>query len=215
MQIGLAEDHRAGGSQPAHQRGIRRRYPVPKEPRTRRGPKPAGGKQVLDRNRHPEQRTRLTPGQPLLRSPGFPPSLLARRRDEGTQVRRLLDPFVVRVHQLERRDGPAPQRRRGLGQRRGSCHQSFQGSGASAALNSSTSARYRFHAGASASRSAAVSRSPAARVAAASWSLSVIGTVCNPEPPRVFPSLREKVRLASSHHHLRVRNSLTRAMAPP
>ena len=105
---------------------------------------------------------------------------VARRRDEGAQVRRLLDPFLIGVHQLKRRDGPAPQRRRGLGQRRGSCHQSFQGSGASAALNSSTSARYRFHAGASASRSAAVSRSPAARVAAASRSLSVIGTVWGP-----------------------------------
>src|SRR5207248_3091696 len=77
--------------------------------------------------------------------------------------------------------------------------------GATAALSCSTSLRYRFHAGSRASTSAALNRSPAARAAAVSSSLSVTGTVCNRWQ-------RAGDRL---HHHLRVRNGLTRPIRPP
>src|SRR5207237_725708 len=192
--------HRGGGPQlrppaPAARRGpptgpaVRPR-PTAAPPRAdtpvpRRRPQPASLNQALDRDRDPQERPRLAPRQLLLRTLGLPPSPLAGRRDEGAQLGRRPDPLLVRLQQLQRRYGPAPQRRRDLGQRRrrqrrGWGHQSFDGSAASAALNSSTSARYRFHAGRSASRSAAVSLSPAARVAAASRSLFVIGTVWGP-----------------------------------
>ena len=117
VKVGLPEDDGAFRPQSGDYGGIARGNPVLEDPRPRRRPHAAGGKQVFDGNRHAQQRSGLTPRQPALRPPGLLPSPLPGQRDKGVQATRLFDAPAVGIHQLEGGDHAPAKRPRDLGHR--------------------------------------------------------------------------------------------------
>ena len=108
MEVGLADDHCAGGGESARHFGILSRHPVVEH--RAGGSRPDAGRVdvVLERNRNAVQRA-AQPAGPLfgverarLREGG-----LARHRDEGVDFRVVnLDALQAGVHEVGRRDRP-------------------------------------------------------------------------------------------------------------
>ncbi len=108
VEIGFSKDNGAGSPKPGHRVGVPGRDPVPQNARPDRRSLGPRREQVLDRNRHSQQRSDLAPRQSPLGSLRLPPSPLAGERDVGTQAHGPLDPPGVRVRQFDgRRLSPA------------------------------------------------------------------------------------------------------------
>jgi hypothetical protein len=95
VQVGLADDDRAGPAQPAHDRRVPLRHqPGAEDPGSCRGRRLGGEHEVLHRHRHAEEgRQRAAPHNELLGVAGGPARLIAEDRDEGVELRvQALDP---------------------------------------------------------------------------------------------------------------------------